>query len=154
MPDIAVVIPSLPPANLPLSGPELIVVEQGGVTKQTQVINARGPAPTLYVTGNNIGINGSNQVAIPGAAVAEVVTVAGVGTLAVDASKFVEVFVVIGGVGSSSVKIGTSVGGAEIVPLTAISSGEILTFRVDYFMLSAGTIHFTGAGLTIKNYIR
>lgn len=154
MPDIAVSIPSLPSANLPLGGPELIIVEQGGVTKQTQVSNTRGPAPTLYVTGNMIGITGSNQVGIPGAAVAEVVTVAGVGTLDVAASSFIEVFVVIGGVGSSSVKIGTSVGGAEIVPLTDISSGEILTFRVDYFMLSPGTLHFTGAGLTIKNYIR
>jgi len=154
MSDIAVVIPSLPPATLPLGGPELIIVEQGGVTKQTPVSSTRPPAPTLYVTGNMIGISGSNQVAIPGAAVDEVVTVAGVGTLAVAASKFVEVFVVIGGMGSSSVKIGTTLGGAEIVPLTDISSGEILTFRVDYFMLNPGTLHFTGAGLTIKNYIR
>ena len=146
-------ISGLDPAG-PISGSELVAVVQGGKTVRSSVGAIRPPAPTLYVTGNLIGISGSNQVPIPNAGATEVTTSAGTGSTSIGARAFVEVIIVQGLAGASSVKVGTTVGGAEIVPLTTIADGDNFVFCVDYFFASAGTIYITGPSITVLIYTR
>lgn len=153
MADEVVPISALPPAGT-ITGGEYVAVVQGGQTRRSTVSEIRPSSPTLYVTGNQIGITGSNQVTIPNAGATELTTSGGTASTIIGARAFVEVIIVQGLAGASSVKVGTTVGGAEIVPLTTIADGENFVFRVDYFFASAGTIYITGPSITVLIYTR
>lgn len=80
-----------------------------------------------------------------------VLNVAGTGVYSVGAGKLMEV-VVVDSVAGGSVKVGTSVGGGQVID-DAVSAGVPGVFRVDFYSKNAGSVYFTGT-FTVKIYLR
>ena len=126
--NISVPITQLPSAD-GLSDADLFAVVQSGGTKKLSFLAlstalGTGPAVTIPTSVSVVSVSGSDELTIPALSVLTIIVVTG---------------------GAGSVKIGTSVGGGEIMDQT-IESGD--TYLIDqavglFFSLNT-PIYFTG----------